>query len=379
MILTSAPALLAAAGMHAGLPPVAGQKDTEVEFFSLGLVFGNNGFSLGDYGMYNGSFLTQGQKRDIVSSVPDGGLGIFSAAEARGGGVSIGNVAISMTFRAGENVNFPKDVLDLVLFGNETGRTYHLDDTAGEALASAEMGAFYSRRVPALGDHTSIGGGVRVIKGFAYGGITSAHGSLHSGETGISGDGRIELRTARGGTGYALDLGFHHRTHTDITIYTYVRDAFSTIRWTKGCREDVNTFLFDNVVLGGDDPDSLITSANESHDIAAFTTRQVPQLHLAVAKPWSGTDFGFVYRQGLGNGAFTSSKPEFTLWAARSVRSWLEIDGSIGWDGRTGMKEGLLARLGKRTRFVIGIGVSPAPWPSSLKQLSLDVGVTRLL
>ncbi len=379
LILALAPDVTAARGLDAGLPFVAGQEKTEVEYFSLGLNLGSNGFSLGDYGMYNGQFLTDGQKRDIVGSVPDGGLSIFSMAEARGGGVVIGNVAITMALRAGENINLPRDVLDLVLFGNETGRTYHLDDAAGEAVASAEIGAFYSRRIPALGDATSIGGGVRVIKGFAYGGITHAQGRLHSGETGISGDGRIELRTARGGTGYALDLGFQHKIHTDITICAYLRDVFSTIRWTKGCREEVNTFLFDDIVLGGDDPDSLITSANESRDIAAFTTRRVPHLSLLAARPWSGTDFAVIYSQGLGNGALVTSEPELTVRAVRRVRSWVEIEGSLGWDGRTGVKEGLVAKLGKRTRFMIGIGVSPAPWPSSLKQLSLDVGVTRLL
>jgi hypothetical protein len=379
LALVLIPQVSVAFGSDDAPPLLAGREISEIEYFSLGLNLGSNGFSLGDYGMYNGRFLTDSHKRDIVGSVPDGGLSIFSTAEAQGGGAVIGELVLTMAVRAGENARMPRDVLELVLFGNETGKTYRLDDATGDAVALAEMGAFYSWQVASLGENTALGGGIRVIKGLAYGGITQARGSLHSGETSISGDGRIELRTARGGMGYGMDLGLRHRTHNHIDIYVYVRNVFSTVRWNRGCREEVNTFLFDNVILGGDDPDSLIESANESRDIAAFTTRMVPQLHLAVARPVSGMDLALIYKQGLGNGALVTSEPEFTLRARRRVRSWLEVEGALGWDGRTGMKEGLLARLGRRTRLVLGIGVSQAPWPSSLKQLSLDLGVTRLL
>ena len=378
MVVLLLPATIVAGGLEARLPNPAPYGRPEACIFSLGLVLGSNSVSLSDYGIYNGSFLSESQKRDLVGSVPDGGLSLFSSAEASGGGVVLGDVEIRVGLRAGENANLPREVLELVLFGNEVGRTYRLDGTSGEALVTAEIGAFYSQHVPALGPGAVIGG-LRVLKGLAYGGVNQARGSLYSGAGGIDGNGRIELRTAKGGTGYALDLGFQYRTHSDITICTYIENALSMLRWNKGCRREVNTFLFDNVVLGSDDPDSLIKSANESHDIGSFTTRCVPNLYLVIAHPWSGTDYELAYKQGLGNGALASSKPELVMRAARNFKSWMELEASLGWSGRTGITEGMQARLGKRTKLVIGIRVSPAPWPSSLKGLSLDFGVTRLL
>ena len=369
-----------ASGSLGSSPTVLGPSGhVRSEIASASFNVGSNSITFADYSMYNGKFLSEAAKRDLLGSVPAGGLSLCSSAEAGGGGLVRDRVGFTVRVRAGESLTLPKDVLDLVLLGNETGRTYDLEGAEGEALAVGELGISCSKGLTWLGRDITLGGAVKMLKGLAYGGIVQADGSLHSGDRLIDGDGRIALRTARGGIGYAIDMGVAHKTHSDMVISIYITDLASLVRWNSGCREEINTFLFDNVSLGTEDPDSLIKTDNLSREIPGFTSHLAPRLDLAVATCWHGYDLAATYRQALRSGALASDKPAFSVAGARDLTSWAALGCSVGWDGMTGMTEGLSVSLGKRTRFELGASVSPSPLRSSLKGLSLDLSLYRVL
>jgi hypothetical protein len=379
VLVIAAPGALALGGLGRS-PVLAGSSgEAEVDLFSMGFDVGSNGPSWGDYALYNGEFLSDQDKRDLLGSVPGSGLRVLSFANLGGGSTIFGRTGIAVRARAGENARMPKDVLDLMLMGNEVGRTYHLDNTAGEALALLEAEIFYSREVGWLGGGTFVGGAAKYLHGMAYGGITEACGSLYSGADELTGDGRVVVRTARGGKGYSFDLGATHLLYSDIAISLYVVDAFSSISWDRGCREEINTFLLDDVVLGSEDPDSLVTAESESRPIGAFSTGLKPQLRIALSKSRGRNNFGLAYRQGLGDGALTSGHPEILVWAGRDLSDWFGLEGCLGWDGIAGVREGFQLRLGSQTRFRLGLGFAPSPLPSSMKRMVFDLAVTRVL
>jgi hypothetical protein len=350
-----------------------------LELFSLDLDLGSNGWGPGDYSLYGGRFLSEGDKQELLGSIPESGYRVVAGVEAGGGATIANGIGLRVGGRAGENVNIPRDVLDLLLMGNEVDRTYDLRDTGGEVAALAEASIFYSRRISLLGGETCIGGAVKLVKGLAYGGVAEAGGTLYSGADELSGDGRIVLRTSMGGMGYGADFGVCHRTGSDFTFSIYVQDVLSSITWTDRCEEEINTFLFENVVLGGEDPDSLITSESESRTLDSFRTRLSPKVMIGVNKTWAGTDIGATYRQGLGSGPFHHGKPEALVWGGRRITGWFEFQACIGYDGIAGIKEGVRLEFGGRTRLAVGAGFAPSPVPSSVRHASLNLALVRTL
>ena len=98
----------------------------------LGMFFvlENNSVSISDYNKYNGNFISDGDKDDIVGNIPGGGLkfntdvGFFLPFV---GGVAFPlpsglNSAISLNVRGGVEGEVPRDMIDFLLKGNQFAR-----------------------------------------------------------------------------------------------------------------------------------------------------------------------------------------------------------------------------------------------------------------
>lgn len=350
-----------------------------VDFLSAGASAGNNAFSLGDYSLYNGSFLTDADKACILESVPESGLDTRAYAHAGMGALIKKRIYVAGCGRAGETSTMPRDVLDLALYGNELGRTYSLDGASGEAMAVADMSLAYSAPLSLSGREFFVGARLHLIKGLAYGGVVRAGGLIHTDEAGLSGEGEIVTRTARGGSGYALDIGISRHIYTHIIIHAYILNAVSSITWTQGCKQEVNTFLAENVAFGETDLDSLVTDFHESRDVGRFTTGLAPIIGIGMEKSTRWAYLTVLYSQGFRSGAFTSGRPRISVEGAWQSVWFMDIGVGLAYESGFGLAESVRTGLGESLRVELGAGFSPLPYGSSMKQLGFTMGLSYRL
>ncbi|HEC82983.1 MAG TPA: hypothetical protein ENI46_00685 [Firmicutes bacterium] len=335
--------------------------------------FGNGAFTLGDYALYNGAFLDEQTKRDLTSSVPSDGLSFFAHASTRASYEIGGKFSVGGRLRVGQYASLPKDVLDLILFGNEMERTYSLEDARGEASALAELSFGYRHRLSSVGGVT-LGGSFKVIKGFGYGVISQAEGTLFSGEEGISGDGVLSVLSSRRGSGYGLDV-WAEKIYSNMRMRLYIEDLYTVVTW-RDCDEEINRILVD--LDAGEVPsDSLVETVHEVRKVTVFEQRLKPRVELTLARAWDNWLVGVAYSQSLGWSAFGSGRPHLEVSCMRDLTGWLSLEAELGWDGEAGPTQALGIWIGKITPFVLRLTSSPAPLPSSMKSFSVAIGLLR--
>lgn len=352
---------------------------SRVDIFSINASAGNNAFSMGDYSLYNGKFITEGDKEEILGSVPESGLDTRACAYAGAGAALGGRFYVAGGGRAGENSTVPEDILDLALYGNEVGRTFCMDGASGEAMAVADISLAYSMPLSLRGREFFAGARLHYLKGLAYGGVVRAGGSLYTGEASLTGEGEMVVRTAEGGSGYSLDIGLAQRTYSHIIISAYMLNIMSGMNWTDACREEVNGIIARNVSFGDSDPDSLIDDYHETRDLAGFSTRIAPVFGLGIEKNTRWTYLSVLYTQGLRQGAFTSGKPRLAVTGAWDSVYIMDLRVCLAYEADFGLGERVEIGFGRSPRFEIGAGFAPLPYASSLKQFGLTVGMSYRL
>jgi hypothetical protein len=347
-----------------------------VDLLSLSAGAGNNAFSVGDYSLYNGSFITEADKDDILASVPESGLDTRTHAYAGAGAAIGGGFYIAAGARAGQNSTMPRDVLDLALRGNEIARTYCMDNASGEAMAVADISLAYSTPVSLTGRYFFVGARLHYLKGLAYGGVLGASGCLTTEEESLSGEGELVMRTSQGGSGYSLDIGVSHRTYSHIIISAYMLNAVSAMHWNERCKEEVNGVVAENVSFGTSDLDSLIDDYHETHDLEGFTTNLAPVLGLGFEKNTHWTYLSVLYTQGFRQGAFATGRPRLAVTGSWESVWIVDLRLGLAYESGFGFDERVQIGIGQSPRFEIGAGFAPLPYASSMKQFGLSLGMS---
>ena len=350
--------------------------ESRVDFLRARASAGNNAFSMGDYSLYNGDFLTDADKDDILGSVPETGLCTSAYAYGGMGAVVRGRYYLAGGGRAGQNSTMPRDVVDLALHGNEIDRTYSLAGASGEAMALADISLAYSTPVSISGRTYFAGARFHYLKGLAYGGVLRAGGTLHTDEESLSGEGEVVTRTAQGGSGYSLDLGMSHRTHSHIIISAYVLNALSGMNWTDNCKEEVNGLVAENIAFGSSDIDSLIDDYHESRDLDSFSTSIAPVLGIGLEKALSWTYLSVLYTQGFRQGAFTTGKPRLAVSGMWESIWFVDLSVGLAYESGFGFDERIQVGLGRSPRLELGAGFSPLPYASAMKQFEVSMGMS---
>lgn len=350
--------------------------ESRVDFLSVRAGAGNNAFSMGDYSLYNGDFLTDADKDDILGSVPGSGLETRAYAYAGTGAVMKGRIYVAAAGRAGQNSTMPRDVLDLALYGNEMGRTYSMDGARGEAMALADISLAYSAPVNVSGREFFAGARFHYLKGLAYGGVVRAGGYLHTDEESLSGEGEVVTRTAQGGSGYSVDIGLSHRTYSHMVINAYLLNALSSMKWTDNCKEEINGLVAENITFGNSDLDSLIDDYHEIRDLESFSTSMAPVLGLGVEKDVRWTYLSLLYTQGFSQGAFTTGKPRLAVSGAWQSLWLVDLKVGLAYESGFGFDERVQVGFGRSPRLELGAGFSPLPYASAMKQFEVYMGMS---
>jgi hypothetical protein len=357
-------------------------KGFTMNFLNLGMRLKNNSFSLDDYNRYNGKFLTDSDKDEIINSIPSTGLGLDLAAEASAFNFSIGNFAATYKGVGVTSFSVDRDPFRLMLLGNAVVHEVSVSDTRGEAFALGDAALSYGQAIKRWqGGELSVGASVHYLKGIAYGGITEARGGVVTTDTGFVGSGQMNYHTSRGGDGYSSDLGLAVRFSDDWFFSAGWQNVSSKINWRKDNKEYLMWFemkpLTAESMLDENRADSLVSSNDTSYSYGSFSTRLTPSIRLGLAKKWKKLAWAFDWEQNLFSGPGTGVNPriasglEYKLWRHLPLRTGLAFGGNQGSIYSAGF-----GFIFGAYNLDLGLANSGSPSPKHTKGIRLAFGMS---
>ncbi len=356
-------------------PAILGNRDYrrwELEIVGATAVVANNALSLSLYRRYNGEFLTREDKDDILRTIPGATLEGTGIAQLSAMGVKLGSLAfVSKTF-AGAAVELDKDFLDIVFFGNELDRRYHLFN-AGSSLAYSSFGLAYGRMVALVGGWSIMGGGsLRYVVGLEAMRVVESRGEALTDTSGISGGGESLVRYSEGlGNGVAADLGaWASRGMWEIGVT--VHDVGPAIRWHEG-KEESYTFEIRGWTLEDeleeDADENLYSEEKHSRDMGHWSTPLPISLEIMGAYHRDWGNISLRWTQGLRETAGATTSPRVQIAASWNPTAWIQP--------RLGLEVG--APEGLSVPFGIGLCAGPVRINTALTGCRLPASDSKAL
>lgn len=226
----------------------------EIILPSLAIDAGNNSFSLNRYNEISGAVLTNADKLEILSDIPDGGLSMDLNANAVLLGLRKGNVALTFQGAGSGYGTIDKDVVDLVLMGNDINQEFRFEDTDAQGHGIAKATLSYAR--PLITNKVyrlSAGVNTHYLYGIYGFDIASADGSIITELSGINGSADAEYLTAKGGSGYAVDLGLCLQAPRGWTFGLAVQNVASSMNWDTDVQRHSWSATANSITILSDD------------------------------------------------------------------------------------------------------------------------------
>ncbi len=290
-------------------------KGFTINFVNVGLDLKNNSFSLADYNKYNGKFLTDKDKNDILNSIPSDGLNLNCLVEASALNFSIGNFAVTSRGFGATSFSIDKDPFELFFYGNAVKNDVSLADTKGEAYGIGDAALSYGqavRRWP--GGEFTVGASFHYLQGLAYEKVVETQGGISTTDTGFVGSGLMRLHSALGGSGYSADLGVAVRFNENWYFSAGWQNLYSKINWTNQPEEMLFTFQMDPITISGmsDNNDSLVTNSDTTYAINGFSTTLPGSLKFGLARKYRKITWALDWDQSLSTGQGRSTNPRIS-------------------------------------------------------------------
>jgi hypothetical protein len=336
-----------------GLNPatLAIKTDFRFEFnlISVNATANNNSFRKSQYDNYltTGRTLTDEEVRDILSSVPAGGLRVDGLARVNTLAFYVPNFSLSLVGLGVAVANLPREFIELPLGGNnEPGRVYYFDgaranDWTGLGVIVSGGLPVWSNRDAAL-DFFSIGATFKYISGVHYDNVIRAQGilqdfSLANDNPYVQLEGEMEYLTSNGGRGVGADLGVLATFNKNFSIGLTLLNAVSDVKWNSGTEKTILSIRGDSLSLPGRIRDSLIVHRDTTFAVNSFSTNLSRVLDLALAYQFT-PDFLVTaqWEQGLDNsmGGTTRSRAavglEYTGIPVLPLRAGLTVGAKTG-------------------------------------------------
>lgn len=296
----------------------------------FGVVAENNSISVSDYNKYNGTFIDTGDKQDILDKIDRGGMEFteeFGPVVPLFDGASFPlpggwHGAASLAVEQGAQGSIPKDMFDLLLYGNEfaqdrvaQGKSPEYDvaewDGSGWAYGVLSFGAARPWKPAALAPWFSefaVGGTLKFIGG-GYAEVLRSDGGVTTRVAGTQVDAYAITRVG-GGTGYGLDVGVAGVTRdSTTTVSLALLNFFDRVSWGSKFGIDARD-------------DSFFVRA-QNLTVLSFTGKDDVSQVLDNPRDAQGD---VIFRQRIGNGTFSRSLPAMLrLGAARQMRRNLTV------------------------------------------------------
>ena len=318
---------------------------TSVELVGVGASITNNSFTLEDYNKYTGAFLTGDDKEYILSRIPSEGLKLSVDVEAAALSVSSGPFAFTITGVATADINLSRDLFELALNVNTFADTISITGSYSEAVSYASAGISYGRPIYSAGTRQlSVGTTVKYLYGIATEEVIELEGLASTALTGFQGEGKMVIRTATGGSGYAVDLGAALKLNDSYTIGAGIRNFLSHLTWNKNTEEHGYIFEFDTMTVDnmGDD---YVVSDDYTLELESFSTTLPAVITVGIAKHSGSVRWAVDWEQGFRLAAGTSTKPRLAAGIELAPVGMFPLRAGFAFGG------------GKNTAFSVGSGL----------------------
>ncbi len=333
-----------------GLPS---DRKVSIGIFSLGGGVGNDAYSLGDYDRYNGQTWSEATRREILSKIPADGMTFNAAVEGRALGISYGRYAVRAAGFGSARGRFPKDPVDLILFGNEPDRVYTVDDTEGkgQAIWNLSVSGAYPIEVEGL-KAFSVGMTVRYLRGEGYFELQNAQGSLVTQTTGWKLEGSALARRAEGGSGFSVDFGAAVELRDGVTVGLALIHL-GTMSWNEDAREHSGSVGTDSLdvedLVDVEEFEDLFSPVAQERVLNSFGTSLPTILRAGIAGKTKRFLLAVDWEQGLNNSPGSTTRPRFAVGAEYLLAGWLPLRAGLSLGGRN------------RTSFTAGFGLGVKP------------------
>lgn len=318
---------------------LSGENTYHFNLFSFGLGLSNNSFNMKHYDLYNGKYLTTQDKQDILGSIPADGLIFDFGTEVQALGMAFGPLAITASGFAVSDFMLSKDVVDLILNGNEFDRVYNIGDTEGEAWGVSSVGLSLAFPLSSGPSHEfAVGATVKYLHGLAYGKVQEATTTLKSDFDGLHTAGRVVIDRAFGGNGFAIDAGAATRSG-NWTLSAGVANLSNYINWKKDTERFTYQFQADSVTVesvADTDIDSVFVDSDETVDIEPFTTKLPTELRIGFARTTRRFTFGVGFTKAFKQAPGVSSKPKYSFGTELRPIHFLPLRAGVSFGGNLG-------------------------------------------
>jgi len=338
---------------------------------TLSVTVGNDFFSLNDYnyfftgvtndnGQRVGRYLTESDKTKFLNLFNQGTLinttvGTTILSVSLYPNKKLGAFGFSVNDWTSVNINFPKGIMELLLYGNQKGKDFNLNDLDLKTWYLRNYSLSYSKDLSKLFPDAfkffSVGLTVKMVQGFFYSGVDYINTSIKTQDDysiAIQGDSRMLLAASPSfgikydfeeegiekeknisffnepaGTGYGADLGIYAEINK-VWSFAIALTDLGTINWNKGvvAYSSKGSYTIENVTDEG-----LLDSLKESlkgegNYAEPFSTSLATAMKLGVGfkldKLLKGKFPGkmmleFNYHQGFNNMPGNTTKERFSL------------------------------------------------------------------
>jgi outer membrane protein OmpA-like peptidoglycan-associated protein len=377
-----------------------------LEFLRFGFDFTNNTFSVSNWNdFWDHDTLDTSYKSFFMDLIPSNGFEASLGLDVGMLGVKIGNFAFCPRVVAGANQLIPKDVIDLGLYGNQLGRTYHVTGTRAEAIAYNEYGLGYSRPFT-IGEDKKLYAGISFsyIRGIFYGEVEKVDGDFTSDSFFVEADldtfhYRYSFNQWGKNQGLSTNIGFAYELNKNMLIDLSFRNLLSTVGWVDSLKtgfvaaqlDPINVIryisVYRNLPMPPDSEkwdDAFETFYQDTVDTSNTEFSMSLPILMGFGLSYEGSEtykLFMQYEQGFKKGALTTTTPKVTLsgeynpWKVLPLRAGFSFGGHETFAIMTGI--GLSF---DQFYMDLGYGMHKGVFMSSKGQsLAFDVGIRSSL
>ncbi len=271
-------------GMNPATLAIPHRFNFEFNIMSANAGVFNNSFERNLYDTYftTGERLTDDDKSLLLGAIPETGLESRFSARMNTLALYMPKFSLALSAVGDGYATVPREIFEIALNGNsELGREYDLSNVEGSAWGGFQVAsgiAFpFSFSVESWLDYLAVGVSGKYIAGLGYFEVIDSDGSFRN--TDITGaemslDAQIEARSARGGKGWAADLGVVTQSKDrSFTIGASLSNVLGSVEWFDETEAVLFSFSGDSIALGDSDVDSLFVDEDSTFAIEGFSTR----------------------------------------------------------------------------------------------------------
>ncbi|GAB4379537.1 MAG: hypothetical protein Kow0042_29030 [Calditrichia bacterium] len=320
----------------------------EMNLLSFHLSASNNSFNKSLYDKYftTGELLTEQDKSTILNAIPAEGIRGNFSAKLNTLAFYLPYFSIAITGMGNGSFTLPKELAVLSLEGNsQLDHVYDFSELDGKGWGG--LAGMLSFAVPVYHrpegfiQRASIGLSAKYIGGLAYFEVMRSEGRFQN--VGFENpfvqiDGEMEMRTARGGSGLGLDLGFLME-NKKWTFSLAFLNLLGSVNWKNQTEVRSYHVSSDSFAVKAEDmDDDVVVQHDSTYAIGNFKTRLPFTFDLGVAYQWHrNLLIAAEFEKGLNEsmGARKNSRlafgVEFTGIPIIPLRSGISLGGNHGF------------------------------------------------